>query len=256
MVFRADIRGQALLQQESPLDAVSQSWIQHVSCPCHPAPSWLFQADRQPLVILIHFLSVGWVPLRTRKQPCRQLFCRDATCAINKRRARNEFDSFSTASQGDRSSSTEHINWVYRIVWNEHPMLRTLCWNDSHCQVRSSGRKGDIMNINWTPAQALQCFSSYLHCLEVTLMKHLSAGKTLAVPERPFFDATSQCQRTRARRSCQVFISCQMTPQALFHGRLCDSWKHPWKLFSRWLACAGSSVTGLFCPSRLSWFTV
>lgn len=70
----------------------------------------------------------------------------------------------------------------------------------------SSGRKGDIMNINWTQLRHCSAFPSYLHCFGGDSDEaSLSAGKTLAVPERPFFDATSQCQRTRARRSCQSF---------------------------------------------------
>lgn len=60
----------------------------------------------------------------------------------------------------------------------------------------SSGRKGDIMNINWTPAQALQCFS-YLHCFGGDLMKHLFLqGRHWQSRRGSFFDATSQCQRT------------------------------------------------------------
>ena len=69
-----------------------------------------------------------------------------------------------------------------------------------------SGGKGDIMNINWAQLGDCSAFPPYLHCFGGDSDEaSLSAGKTLAVLEWPIFDAASQCQRTRGRRSCQSF---------------------------------------------------
>ena len=78
------------------------------------------------------------------------------------------------------------------------------------------------MNINWTQLRHCSAFPPYLHCFGGDSDEaSLSAGKTLAVPEQ---HATSQCQRTRARRSCQSFCFSPDDPAGP------DSWEALWFL--------------------------
>lgn len=85
--------------------------------------------------------------------------------------------------------------------------------------------------------------------LEVTLMKHLFLQgrhwQSWSSPSlMPLVSVRERGQGDLAR----VSVSRQMTPKALIHGRLCDSWKHPQVIFRVTGLCRKLSDWAL-CPS-------
>lgn len=113
----------------------------------------------------------------------------------------------------------------------------------------SSGRKGDIMNINWTQLRHCSAFPPYLHCFGGDSDEaSLSAGKTLADPEGPSLMPLVSVRDWGEGDLARVSISCQMTAQTLFRGRLCDSWNDPQVIFKVTGLCRKFSDWAL-CPS-------